>query len=412
MLPNWPGPILTMSAKKREQIVKGLERRGNTFRWRKMIDGRRHRFVLQATDEESAVIEVMNLRLNPMLFELGTWDHEASGYITAGLASKELSPRNADNRRLALDLAKRKMGVESPRSVSPFMAMEWLQGEITAHPGSTTPITYLRHLKAFFRYLHARRKIPFDPFAEIKGPPIQKRLRSVFVSTPDVIRLFDQARLRGDRDLEFILALGFECGMRRSEISSCRADWFDLKVGCVTIPAVGDERFARKGREGRRKPATIPLSEPFLEIIGRHGLPDPFVVAPEKKWGKSRYRFDFQKRLKNFLTEHGFGHITIHDLRRSFGSNRVSAGVSIEKVANWMGIDPATAWEHYARFIPADADINRGAAIKPPPPLESQPAPASTTPAERLKSLRELHEAGLISADEAAAKRKEILGTL
>jgi hypothetical protein len=58
----------------------------------------------------------------------------------------------------------------------------------------------------------------------------------------------------------------------------------------------------------------------------------------------------------------GHGHVTVHDMRRSFASNRVSAGVSNEKVANWLGDTIAVAWKNYSRFLPVDSDINLGAA--------------------------------------------------
>lgn len=398
---------------KKPKVIKGLEHHRQKWRWRTMFQGRRLTFPLKATTELEAIVEVMELKKNPAIYEMGAWTAEANAYIAQGRATNRISEKNGYNRLSAILSAGKAMGVSSARQVTPAMVSNWLAAEIERLPAdSTSPGTYLRHLRAFFKHLLQHGKISQDPTNGLEANRASRNLRDVFIPAEDLRKLLDAAREEGDRDLEFILVLGAECGMRRNEISSCTPEWFDLKTGCVTVPVL-DGRFKRKGQEGRKKPATVPLSEPVLELITRQALPAPFVIAPTKAWGKNIYRFEFKKRLKNFLVRHGWGHVTIHDLRRSFGSNRVSAGVSIEKVANWMGIDPATAWRHYARFIPADAEINRGAALKAVTEApEAAVVASSGSLKERLARVEDLHAAGLISDAERAGKRAEILATL
>jgi integrase len=272
-----------------------------------------------------------------------------------------------------------------------------------------------------------------NPTAEVELPPAESNMRDIFLEAEVVGRLLAAAREAGDRDLEWIIALGCECGMRRGEMVACRATWFDLRRGCVTVPpddakdqgggtgAAAAGVWRRKGRAGRRRAATVPLSEVMLELVAHHGLPEPFVIAPKKAWGKSRYRFEFRKRFEAFMAAQGVPEVTIHDLRRSFGSNRVSAGVSIEKVANWMGIDPKTAWARYARFVPADGEINKGAAgaagklkaeTLKAEILKDEVPRADDDFAGRLGKVEGLFAAGVISAEERAAKRAAILGEI
>ena len=71
-----------------------------------------------------------------------------------------------------------------------------------------------------------------------------------------------------------------------------------------------------------------------------------------------------------------------------------------KKVANWLGIHPHTAWKHYARFVPADAEIERGAAEK----AEAAPADVAT----RLAKIRDLLNEGLLMEEEAADRRHAI----
>lgn len=48
-----------------------------------------------------------------------------------------------------------------------------------------------------------------------------------------------------------------------------------------------------------------------------------------------------------------------HVMRHSFASNLVSAGVSLYKVAKWMGDDPRVVDKHYAKLTPDDGDIEK-----------------------------------------------------
>lgn len=377
-----------------------------------MRDGVRHTFNLAARDQDAAIVEAMELRKNPRLFELGEWNREVDGYIAQALLKGRFSEVNAENRRTALVAMGRQLGVASARSVTPAMVNGWLMGELERLGRTVSVQNYFQHLRTFLRWLVVQGKLASDPTLGVEAPTVDKVLREMFVPFPEVAKLLADARALGDRDLEWILGLGFECGFRRGEISACHSSWFDLRLGSVTVPVTSRE-FSRKGEEGRRRSATIPLSAVMLEIIGHHGLPAGYVVAPQKEvMGKNRYRFEFKKRLKGFMTARGLGNVTIHDMRRSFASNRVSAGVSIEKVANWMGIDVKTAWKHYARFIPADEEINRGSARGVESEKGEVRSGETKTVRQRLEAVQELLDAGLIRPEEAEAKRAVILGDL
>jgi hypothetical protein len=47
-------------------------------------------------------------------------------------------------------------------------------------------------------------------------------------------------------------------------------------------------------------------------------------------------------------------------MRRTFASLKVSAGVSLYKVAVWLGDMESVVQNHYGGLIPQDADIERG----------------------------------------------------
>jgi hypothetical protein len=51
---------------------------------------------------------------------------------------------------------------------------------------------------------------------------------------------------------------------------------------------------------------------------------------------QSKYRYDTSKRVRSHFTLCKVN-ASFHDMRRSFGSNRASAGTSIYKIASWLG---------------------------------------------------------------------------
>jgi integrase len=66
-----------------------------------------------------------------------------------------------------------------------------------------------------------------------------------------------KARQRAE-EARFILYCGFHAGLRRSEISMARVNWFDLEAGL--FHASNDSGFTSKNREIR----VIPLAQEFL----------------------------------------------------------------------------------------------------------------------------------------------------
>jgi len=409
------------SKRKAGAIVRGIQLHHGKYRWRKLVDGKRLIVPLLATTADEAIAEVLALRAQPLAAVTGEWEPLVDAYL------RTVSAGTRDSRGPVLKAIGREMHLRTPRSLTPAVANRWLARlEARAMPTKETPepeittgtvLHYVRDLRAFVKWAVAKRHMPQDPTAGFVLPKVEEKLRDVWVPAKRVGELIEDAKQAGDRDMEWILALGFECFMRRGEIDACRPEWFDLDLAILRIPpsdAKGEpdesdlEDWKRKGRDGRRKEAVIPLSALMLDLIRRHGLPGPYIVAPKKKWGKHRYRFEFRNRFEKFMEVHELGHVTIHDMRRSAASNRVSAGVSIEKVANWMGIHYRTAWKRYARFLPADADINRGSASAPA--VEKIPPPSDI--ATRLAQVEALHAAGLITAEEHTKKRAEIIASL
>lgn len=159
-------------------------------------------------------------------------------------------------------------------------------------------------------------------------------------------------------DLRFVLYCGFHAGLRKNEIIEARPWWFDLCSGLLHLRST--TTFAFKDRRER----TIPITKEFKRFLVRYRLREPYMLRPEVKHGKNRYRYDFSRpffeHTKNQgLEKIGQTRVTPHLMRHTFASLLASAGVSLYKIAVWLGDNPRVVEEHYARLSPKDPDIER-----------------------------------------------------
>jgi integrase len=159
-------------------------------------------------------------------------------------------------------------------------------------------------------------------------------------------------------DLAFVLYAGFHAGLRKNEIIEARPWWFDLRNGLLHLRATATMKF--KDREER----TIPLTKGFAEFLKSYGLREPYMLRPDVKHGRNRYRYDFSRPFFDHVKTQGLEKIgqtrlTPHLMGHTFASLLVSNGVSLYKVAVWLGDDPRVVESHYARLRPRDPDIER-----------------------------------------------------
>jgi hypothetical protein len=83
-----------------------------------------------------------------------------------------------------------------------------------------------------------------------------------------------------------------------------------------------------------------------------------FALQPERLPGVWKYRYDFKRLVEGHFKKCGVVS-DLHGMRRSFASNLVSDGVSIYKVAQWLGDGVEVVEGHYGYLAPQDQDIDR-----------------------------------------------------
>jgi integrase len=218
----------------------------------------------------------------------------------------------------------------------------------------TTAQIHMRALRAFFNWAVKERMVLQSPFAEVKLAKVDRYARLKFCTAAQRDTLIEEA---ASDDLRFILFAGFHCGMRKNEIIEARVDWFDLSdSGAVHIK--NTTTFRIKDRETRFVPLTGQFRD-FLRTYLNGKDSDAFALKPDVKHGKGTYRYDFHRPYNDYMTSQKMRWATAHVMRHTFASLLVQAGVSIFKVARWMGDGVEVVEKHYARLAPQDRDIER-----------------------------------------------------
>jgi integrase len=217
-----------------------------------------------------------------------------------------------------------------------------------------TQAVYIAILKALFRHFEDKMLIPNSPFRNIQKPrqtPSTAARR--FCTAEERDNIIDSAPDR----LRTFFIFGFHCGMRISEIVEARHNWltFHGDKGSITIQ---DTRTFRV-KNGKRH--TVPLNKVALAHLKKiKGRPDDYLIAPHRKGSGKGYRFLPLASLKDHAGRCGVADFRTHLMRHSFVTYYFNKGVSLDKIARWIGDTITQVEKTYSHLIPYDDDdINR-----------------------------------------------------
>jgi integrase len=246
---------------------------------------------------------------------------------------------------------------------------------------TATVAAYLVQIRTFLEWAREERHLLlYNPADKVRVPKYSKAVRRNFLLLRDAQKLIDNCI---DEELRFALYCGIHAGFRLEEAIMSRPEWFDLDNRLIHIQV--SEDWAPKNGKNR----AIPMSDEFRSFLEIYGPRAPYMIAPDKvkSGGHGRYRFSLRKRFDR-LTMQCQIDCTFHDLRRTFCSLKVSAGVSLYKVAKWAGHGMQVCEAHCAHLIPSDGEIERGLERKTPAPEPQSPE----VPPHRQLTWEELHE--------------------
>ena len=332
--------------------IKGLWLRGNTFWFRAMRNGERRVWNLH-TSELAVAIQEAALRLREI-------DVEPSDLLTRELefalsCRTTIREKTRDGQRSVARLFCEWSGDVSAASITRETAADWLDHLRAEGKSEPTLHSYARSMRSLFGCLIREKHFPStheNPFSRPKLSKLGKSIRHDFCSVA-VRDALIAAVPEENLDLKLILLLGFHAGLRKNEIIEARPEWIDLKQS--TLHVCKTETFTPKDGDDR----TIPLSRELQALLANPvNRRAPFLIAPDVVKGRAEYRWDFRLPFSLHMKACGHPEVTPHTMRRTFASLLVSAGVSIYKVAKWLGDGVEVVTDSYGHLIAYDAEID------------------------------------------------------
>ncbi len=188
--------------------------------------------------------------------------------------------------------------------------------------------------------------------------------RENFLPQPEVVRLVKQCDQETEdfSDIKYVIICAGFMGMRKNEIIESKADWFNFDTGLCKIKKCDSYTARVRGldefRVKNKKDRDVPISGAISDWLKAFIQGKEYVLASEKRRGKSRYRFDPKKKFDAFMQRNGVGHITLHDLRRSFATNLATKDVNIGKIAALIGDSIKTTEKNYAKYVPSQSHVD------------------------------------------------------
>lgn len=212
----------------------------------------------------------------------------------------------------------------------------------------------LRHVRAMFAQAVRWNLLPVNPYHRVLLLKTERRVPT-FLTAAQVDRLLTVSALT--RPYQLIVCLTALCGFRRNEFGAAIWSWFDFPAKTVTLQSRDD--FRLKDWQAR----TVPLSQRAVRIILAHrpAHPDPhdYVIHfPQKT--RARPDMTNSRTWRAITKQAGTPAATYQQLRSTFGSLLLQAGVSIDKISIWLGHSSTDVTRrHYAALTPYDQDIEK-----------------------------------------------------
>jgi site-specific recombinase XerD len=356
------------------KIAQGIYLRGKTY-WYTVQEKKKRRFIsLKTSNEVEAIERAARAKRDETLaitVKKDTFSEEIARYLESKRQTAEHGARTTESsggalRQFAVHVNEKSVKNITPDDVRGFLGAVRKRVKPNGNPMSENSVhTYFRALRGFFTWTVKTAKLRFEsPCKDIKLGKATQVARIKFATKKERDLLIKNA----SDDMKFVLYCAFHAGMRFNEIVEARPDWFNLTGGYVSIQQT--PTFTPKNKKTR----TVPLTPPFKAFLSRYGLRTPFVLRPDVNHGQWRYRWDFSRPWEDLMrttaeklnkeakkarkkVTYDFSWITPHTGRHTFASHLVQEGLSMYKVAEWLGDTIQVATRHYAHLEKSDKSI-------------------------------------------------------
>lgn len=283
--------------------------------------------------------EVVERRLNPAKARKNPrFEVFAEDYLGWSKANKK--PRSHERDVTSLVALRPFFSGKSLADISPWLIEKYKKARKEQGRSNQTVNLELAFLKALFSKAILWGKATENPVKQVKLLRVNNA-RVRFLDEEEEARLL--AECKGH--LYDLVVTALHPGFRRNELLSLRPEDVDLARGLVTVRA----GYAKNG-EGR----TVPMTQAGREVLERlareaevSGSPYLFRNCHGEPYRSVRTAFEHRVQRAGIIDFH------FHDLRHTFASRLVMAGVDIRTVQELMGHKTISMTLRYAHLSPA-----------------------------------------------------------
>lgn len=204
-------------------------------------------------------------------------------------------------------------------------------------------------LKAFFKFLHANKKIENDPTTFLEAPKIGRKLPEV-LTIPEIenmINCIDLSLPEGHRN-KAIIEVMYGCGLRVSETVDLKLSQLFFKEDYIRVVGKGDkERLIPIGQTAKDS-IQFYVEGHRLHIKPKKGMSD-FVFLNRR--GSQLTREMVYIIIKRVAELAGIKkNISPHTLRHSFATHLIEGGADLRAVQEMLGHKSITTTEIYTHL--------------------------------------------------------------
>lgn len=216
----------------------------------------------------------------------------------------------------------------------------------------------LASTRSFYRYLAATQRISADPTAvfhylTVRAPQRNPRPLSP-ASRMALLGSLKAAQIQ-DLRISLLVRLGFECGLRVSEISQLRRK--DVDLATQTLSVIG------KGDKQRSVPITEAGKGLLKRVLDHDSKDEELRDSPYVFPGARDPKLPIQPRiLESWVkTAAHWGNLpdadgmTVHVLRHTFGTCLAESGASVYEIRDLMGHSSIAVSENYVKLASTQA---------------------------------------------------------
>lgn len=341
---------------KRFQLTRGIYLRGNIYWLGVQKDKKRHYVSLKTGDLVEAIRNASRERHAPAITSGAVIEHGVARFVSY-MRSRDArdekggwAKATAESKLYVLQAFAKWCGPVIPAQITTDQIRKYYEKRV-GDASASTAFGNLMTIRSFFNWCRdVEKSVRENPCIALRIHAPNVTARRNFCSPELVAKLIDEC----DRDdLKFVLFCGFHAGLRALEIVEAVPWWFDLNAGILHLRKTPTIKF--KDREER----SIPLTGKFLAFVrDDYGLREPYMLHPENKHGKNRYRYDFTRPFREYMKAQGCAWVTPHTMRHTFASILASADHSIFKIATYLGDEVRVVQKHYAKLLPESGALD------------------------------------------------------